>query len=204
VGLVIRTADEQSNGDAYGFDDSFLVESELALSAERGVVRYEVVPIPAYEKSYRRDDRSEHLVARDKAIFLAYLGDSVTGRVLVSAGWNRLAWVEDIAVDARCRKEGVGRALIDRAVAWAVKRGLPGLRAETQSNNVPACKFYESCGFRLGGFDRELYRGLDEGTTEIALFWYRPLQGTLDAQTSSSNHQAGDVDTGGAGTAWQR
>ena len=67
---------------------------------------------------------------------------------------------------------GVGRALMDRAIAWAVERGLPGVRAETQSNNVPACKLYESCGFRLGGFDRDLYRGLDEGTTEVALFWY--------------------------------
>ena len=59
--------------------------------------------------------------------------------------------------------------------AWATERGLPGIRVETQSNNVPACKFYESCGLHLGGFDRDLYRAMDGGTTEIALFWYRTL-----------------------------
>jgi len=53
---------------------------------------------------------------------------------------------------------------------------LAWIRAETQNNNLPACKLYESCGFHLGGFDRDLYRGLDGGTSEVALFWYRPLQ----------------------------
>ena len=106
---------------------------------------------------------------------MAFLDGSLAGRIVLSEGWNRYAWVEDIAVDAGHRRAGVGRALMDRAIAWAVERGLPGIRLETQNNNVPACKFYESCGFRLGGFDRDLYRGLDEATTEIALFWYLPL-----------------------------
>ena len=43
---------------------------------------------------------------------------------------------------------------------------------ETQNNNVAACKLYERCGFRLSGFDQDLYRGQDPETTEIALFWY--------------------------------
>lgn len=174
--LVVREPDEHEIGDAYGFDGTFVVDSELALFAEGGVVRYEVVPVPRYEKSYAWEDLSGHPGAPGKAVFLAYLDGSVAGRVVVSEGWNRYAWVEDIAVDARRRKAGVGRALMDRVVAWAVERGLPGIRAETQSTNVPACKFYEACGFHLGGFDRDLYRGLDEATTEVALFWYLTLR----------------------------
>ena len=50
--------------------------------------------------------------------------------------------------------------------------GLPGIMLETQNNNVAACRFYESCGFHLGGFDRELYRGITPDTDETALFWY--------------------------------
>ena len=173
--LVIRALDRESIVDAYGFDDSFLVESELTLSAEGGVVRYEVVPVPAYEKSYARDDLSGHLDNPEKAVFLAYLDGSVAGRVVLSVGWNRYTWIDDIAVDARSRRTGVGRALMDQTVAWTIRLGLPGIRAETQNNNVPACKFYEACGFRLGGFDRDLYRGLDVGTTEVALFWYRHI-----------------------------
>ena len=45
----------------------------------------------------------------------------------------------------------------------------------TQSNNVAACRLYERFGFRLGGFDRDLYRRLDPATQEVALFWYLPL-----------------------------
>ena len=75
---------------------------------------------------------------------------------------------------------------MDRAVAWAIERGLPGIRLETQDNNVPACRFYEAYGFHLGGFDCDLYRGLDGETKEIALFWYPPLRATAwPAQRSS-------------------
>jgi streptothricin acetyltransferase len=189
VDLVIRALDEQAIADAYGFDGSFLVESELALFAEDGVVRYEVVSVRPYRKCYgphAGDDPSAHLKAPDKAVFLAYLDGSVAGRVIVSEGWNGYAWIDDIAVDVRRRRAGVGRALMDRAVAWAVERSLPGIRLETQDNNVPACKFYESYGFHLGGFDRDLYRGLDEETKEIALFWYLPLRAAAwPAQRSS-------------------
>jgi streptothricin acetyltransferase len=127
-------------------------------------------------KSYGRADLSDYLDAPDKAVFLAYLGGSVAGLVVLSEGWNRYAWIDDLAVDARRRRAGVGRALMDRAVAWAVERGLPGLRAETQTNNIPACTFYQACGFRLGGFDRDFYRGLAGETNEVAVFWYRHLR----------------------------
>jgi GNAT superfamily N-acetyltransferase len=174
--LVIRALDRQSIRDAYGFDDSFLVESELTLSAESGIVRYEVFPVAAYEKSYARVDLSGYLDNPEKAVYLAYLDGSVAGRVVLSVGWNRYTWIDDLAVDARSRRAGVGRALMGQTVAWTIRLGRPGIRAETQNNNVLACKFCEACRFRLGGFDRDLYRGLDLGTTEVALFWYRHLR----------------------------
>ena len=177
MGLVIRASDGADLGDAHRLDETFLVQSELSLFVEGGVIRYEVIPVPPYEKRYAEEEPSVDPGAPGKAVFLADLDGSVAGRIVLSEGWNRTRGSSDIAVDARRRRAGVGRALIDRAVAWAVERGLPGVRAETQSNNVPACKFYESCGFRLGGFDRDLYRGLDEGTTEVALFWYLQLRG---------------------------
>jgi len=44
---------------------------------------------------------------------------------------------------------------------------------ETQHNNVAACRLYARHGFRLGGVDLDLYRGLPHpGRHEIALFWY--------------------------------
>ena len=36
---------------------------------------------------------------------------------------------------------------------------MPGIMLETQNNNVAACKFYEKCGFVIGGFDFLGYKG---------------------------------------------
>ena len=45
MNLVIREHDARP-GKCYGLDDSFVVESELVLFAEDGVLRYEVVAVP--------------------------------------------------------------------------------------------------------------------------------------------------------------
>lgn len=52
--LVIKALDGQTAGDPHKLNDSFLVESELTLSAEGGVIRYEVVPVPPYQEILRR------------------------------------------------------------------------------------------------------------------------------------------------------
>jgi ribosomal protein S18 acetylase RimI-like enzyme len=75
-------------------------------------------------------------------------------------------------VEPDYRGQGVGYALIQRAVEWAKSTGLPGIMLETQDNNVAACRLYQRCGFELCGFDTHLYKGLDPATDEIALYWY--------------------------------
>jgi ribosomal protein S18 acetylase RimI-like enzyme len=60
---------------------------------------------------------------------------------------------------------------MSRAIEWAKHQNFPGITLETQDNNVPACKFYEKCGFVLGGFDLYAFRNLSNAS-EIALYWY--------------------------------
>ncbi|MGD2076892.1 MAG: GNAT family N-acetyltransferase, partial [Chloroflexota bacterium] len=59
-----------------------------------------------------------------------------------------------------------------QAKQWARQKQFPGIMLETQNNNVQACRFYESCGFQIGGFDNMLYRGLDSSTDEVAIYYY--------------------------------
>jgi ribosomal protein S18 acetylase RimI-like enzyme len=61
---------------------------------------------------------------------------------------------------------------VAEAIDWAKTKLLAGIMLETQNNNVAACRFYERCGFKLGGFDRYLYKGISKNTEEIALYWY--------------------------------
>ena len=63
-------------------------------------------------------------------------------------------------------------ALLDFAKAWARQSGLAGVRLETQSTNVPACRLYQRHGFVLGGADRLVYRADPALAHEVALYWY--------------------------------
>ncbi|OBZ16558.1 GNAT family N-acetyltransferase [Bacillus sp. FJAT-26390] len=172
------TADNQD--DWIDFDDSFTVDSILILHANHNKIGYTVKEIPRYEKSYSSDpneettdsDYSAYIANPNQIVYLAYLENKAVGQIILKKNWNHYAYIEDIKVDKQSRRSGAGRLLIEQAKQWAKSAGLPGIMLETQNNNVRACKFYESCGFVIGGFDSFLYKGLDESSNEIAIFWY--------------------------------
>ena len=96
----------------------------------------------------------------------------IAGQIILRENWNNFAYIEDIAVDIKFRRRGIGEELILWAKGWAQAKGLAGIMLETQNNNRPACKFYKHCGFQLAGFDRYLYKGIDKDSNEVALYWY--------------------------------
>lgn len=176
--IRIESLSETHLADAQALDGSFTVHAHLRLLASATGIVYEVMPVAPYLKQYGDTDGEGralpgYLHAADRGAFLAYANGRPAGLLLLSEGWNRLAVIDDIEVDVTCRRQGVGRALIEQTEVWARARGLAGIRLETQDNNVAACKLYERCGFVLGGFDRFLYAGLDKSASETALFWYR-------------------------------
>lgn len=178
--IEIRPLRPDNMADVKSGDASFMIDSELALEAKDGVISYRVRPVPPWRKSYLHTEMSEvegFIGNPDKSFYLAYIAGEVAGHASVSVHWNKYAWLDHVEVDARFRKQGVGRALVAHAIAWAKEKRLPGVMLETQNNNVAACKLYEAMGFTLGGFDRFLYQGEMPGTAEIALFWYLMLDG---------------------------
>ena len=172
--ITILQMDERTLEQVDKCGEPFTVDSRLALRAKDGKIEHEIVPVAPYEKQYPPDtaDYSAYINDENKAIFLAYAGDELAGQLRILKHWNAYAYVDDIAIKARFRGQGVGRVLIQHAIEWARGRGFPGLMLETQDVNVAACCLYESCGFELGGFDRYLYKGLHPGTEEVALYWY--------------------------------
>lgn len=172
--LVIKELDEINLKDVGQVDDEFVIDSQLMLHAENNQTHYTIVDRPLTKKRYDQDevDYAAYLDQPDRRVYLAYVDGTVAGQIVLRQNWNNYAFIDYVAVDVGFRGLGIGQALMAQAQSWTQAKELPGLIAETQTNNVRACQFYERCGFQIGGFDKYLYKGDVDQTEEVAVFWY--------------------------------
>ena len=173
MNITIRQMDSQSLHQVDQFERNSIVNEHLMLQIQDNKISYSIVPVEPYEKILDVDseDYTTFIDNPQKVIFFADVDGKPAGQIKLVPWWNKFAYVEELAVDTEFRGKGVGRALMNRAIEWAKGQNFPGLTLETQDNNVPACRFYEICGFVLSGFDLYAYKYLDN-PSEIALYWY--------------------------------
>jgi GNAT superfamily N-acetyltransferase len=112
---------------------------------------------------------------------VARLGGRLVGGAVVAfntpgvwmlEGRMDLAVLWDLRVEPESRRRGVGAALFGAVEGWAVTRGCRQLKVETQTVNVPACRFYARQGCLLGAINRHAYPDLPG---EVQLLWYKDL-----------------------------
>ena len=153
-----------------------------------GASRLRSVPVrESYIKRY--DDQAESDPRRWPALFtlvrwgffVARRGDEVLGGAAVAPGSDvsvgdallaASAVLWDIRVDEGSRRDGVGAALFRAVERWSVARGFSRLIIETQDINVGACRFYQSMGCTLTGWQPNGYADL---RSEARLVWQRAL-----------------------------
>lgn len=174
MGISIQEINPKNAGDINQCDGQFIIDSRLVLNLEKDRIQYHLENIAPVRKRYHQDqiDPGSYQQHPNQTIFFAYIDGQLAGQIILRKNWNNFAYVQDIVVDIKFRRRGVGKALILQAKKWARERRLAGIMLETQNNNVGACKLYEHCGFQLAGFDRYLYKGLHPDTYEVALYWY--------------------------------
>lgn len=85
--------------------------------------------------------------------------------------WNNTAWIWNLMLDTSVRGQGLGRELFRRTVTWARRQGFRAVVLETQTNNVPACKFYAQMGCQIEGIREAYYSNDDMARGEVAIFW---------------------------------
>ncbi|MCA9708838.1 MAG: GNAT family N-acetyltransferase [Myxococcales bacterium] len=100
------------------------------------------------------------------AVFVAALeGDEVVGWVHVTLRntlWSEpFAEIVGLVVDTNHRRLGVGRALVERVVAWSEAMHVQDLRARAQEHREDALAFYEGLGFELYK-EQQVYRRVFE------------------------------------------
>ena len=102
--------------------------------------------------------------------------DNTSGQIVgildvTTESWRNIAWIWNIMLDVDVRGQGLGHALIQQCIAWAKEKDLRAIMLETQTNNVPACKFYQAMAFELVGINDLFYTNRDINRDEVALFW---------------------------------
>ena len=175
--ITIRKLDAEESSQTKSFVRKSTVNSRLVLAIENEKLVYTIVPVEPYERDVSIEDVEYGFDETGPTIFLAEAraGDAaplLAGRIKMLRWWNRFAYVEDLVVNPEYRGMGIGRMLLERGIQWAREHDFPGVMLETQDDNLPACTLYQSCGFVLSGFDRNIYKAINPNTKETALYWY--------------------------------
>lgn len=171
--ITIRQIDSGESPQTKSFSRKSMVKSRLALGIENERLVYTVVPVePPYEREVRIEDTDYGFDEEGPTVFFAEVDGDLAGRIKMLKWWNRFDYVEDLVVNPEYRGMGIGRKLLERGIQWAREKDFPGVMLETQDDNVPACMLYQSCGFVLGGFDRNVYKAINPNIKEAALYWY--------------------------------
>ncbi|HEU0335742.1 MAG TPA: GNAT family N-acetyltransferase [Gaiellaceae bacterium] len=96
----------------------------------------------------------------DAAVFVAEVDGTVVGRLSLARDPHPASrHVADLGlmVAAAHRRRGIGRALLERAVAWARSAGVRKLELHVFPWNEPALALYQSFGFEREGLRRGHY-----------------------------------------------
>jgi len=74
---------------------------------------------------------------------------------------GRSLWIEELYVTPDERRQGLGRALVDRVVEYAGDHDIDGIDLEAYQGNTPASVLYRTAGFHRLGRER-FYRRIGD------------------------------------------
>lgn len=105
-------------------------------------------------------------------VLAALAGDQLSGYVRIhDALLPGTAWILDLVVAPRFRRQGIGSALVLAAQAWGLDRGNSRAQLEMSSKNHPAVSLAQKLGYEFCGYNDHYYENQD-----IALFFTRLLR----------------------------
>jgi ribosomal protein S18 acetylase RimI-like enzyme len=83
--------------------------------------------------------------------------------------------IHDLRVDHDFRRQGIGSALIYQAIPAARDGELRAVAIQSRTNNLPAARLLQKCGFELAGLDTRRDTNHDLVKESVSLFWYASL-----------------------------
>ncbi len=171
--IVVRQAISSDVPGLIALDHGYSTDHvwQMAFQEERRqkAVTFREVRLPRPMRvAYPRDpERLADEWTQAQALLIAERGEDPLGYLRLSAGLAPgSAWVTDVVVALRFRRQGIASRLIHAACGWASERGYGRVFMEMQHKNYPAIALARKLGFRFVGFSDEYY--LDQ---DIALFF---------------------------------
>ena len=103
----------------------------------------------------------EELISREDTHLFVACGESgeIVGMLtllIVAIPTSRKAWIEDVVIDAVHRGEGIGEALVKRAVEVARAEGAKRIYLTSNPKREAAHRLYKRCGFEQ--YDTAVFR----------------------------------------------
>ena len=103
---------------------------------------------PRWDPEHARAAIADAIADPSSAVFVAEHRGELLGLCTAYLDMNSVrfgprCWVEDLAVSPEHRSQGVGKALLDRAKAWAKERGGTHLELDSGNARIDAHRFYE-------------------------------------------------------------
>ena len=111
----------------------------------------------------------------DAAVFVAEEDGAIVGRLSIARDPHQASrHVADLGlmVADGHRRRGIGRALLEQAVAWARAAGVLKLELHVFPWNEPALRLYEQFGFEREGLRRQHYRRGSELVDAILMAYW--------------------------------
>jgi GNAT superfamily N-acetyltransferase len=119
-------------------------------------------PVSALSESWSR--RTGMLIAavKDQVVGYVRMNDLIVPRT---------AWITDVVVSPRLRRQGIASALILAVHSWALDRKDNRAIIEMPSKNNPAIRLAQKLGYEFCGYNDQYYESQD-----IALFFGRSIR----------------------------
>lgn len=111
----------------------------------------------------------------DAAVYVAEDDGAIVGRLSVARDTHSASrHVADLGlmVASTHRRRGIGRALLEQAVAWARDAGVTKLELHVFPWNQPAIMLYEQFGFTREGLRRRHYRRAGEYVDAVLMAYH--------------------------------
>jgi GNAT superfamily N-acetyltransferase len=182
VGITVRPATAEDFEAIEGFDLTYPTTKYLRIERTGAPpeVTYELrwQERPTGDAIYNHYPADRLAEAESKLdLFLVAESEGVPVGILmiIVPSWANAAEITDFAVDRAARKQGVGRALLEGAIAWAKQNGRIALWVEPRADAAPAIEFYVHNGFRLSGFNDHLYSNADDEPGQQTLYMHLEL-----------------------------